>query len=447
MVHNPNANPGWDNNNPPTAEEIFEILQANPNNDALQELFDELMILNPALAEKVLQLAGTAIEVPAEEDEDELTHDEAEKEAQLDQEHVRVRGLRGERFQKRKKWHNWLKTTEAEPQRYYTPGSLREIADIIKEAEATNSKVRAFGSGHGLSDIAVTSDYLVDTSGLQRVLPLHKEQLKAEHQSDHLFRVEAGIKIKRLNRKLKEAGLALANMGGSDVQSIIGAISTSTHGSGITLGPLPSIVKSLVLVTCGGAIYRIEPTNGITDPDCYDEGYLGIQLIQDDAIFNSVVVSMGCMGIIYSLIIEVVPAFLLSETRKIYKWRELKPLLQKGDHDLVRSHRHFELIVNPHETDGDHTCIVSTRDLHYSLDGLDKKNRHRDFLPSLISKLKISPRLFVSYFNLVPKRIPKLIDKALNGLEDEQFANASYKVLNQGSGQLKFYWMCCGIRL
>lgn len=421
----------------PNPQEILKQLQENPHDEQLQEEFHRLMESDPVLFQQVLELMDHPVEVPQDVDEDDLTSEEKSEEQMLDQEPLRTRGG-DQNFKTKKKWCNWLDTAKVQPMRYYTPKTLQDIKFIIQEAESLGAKVKAFGSGHGLSDIAMTRDYLVDTSQLQRVLPIDQLQLNKEHQEKALFNVEAGIKIKRLNRKLKEKNLALPNMGGSDVQSIIGAVSTSTHGSGIKLGPLPSIVRSLVLVSTGGKIYRIEPTNGISDPNTFDKGPFEIELIQNDDYFNSVVVSMGCMGIIYSVVIEVMPAYMLTETRKIYKWSKLKPMLQEGNHDLIKSYRHFELMINPHETNGDHTCIVTTREIHASIKSLRRKQRNRDFLPSLISRLKVAPPLFVNYFNLVPKRIPKLIDKALKGLDDEQFANESYKVLNQGSGQLKF---------
>ena len=70
-----------------------------------------------------------------------------------------------------------------------------------------------------------------------------------------------------MNAYLDGRGLALSNMGGYDHQTIAGVISTSTHGSGITFGPLNDFVRSLDIVAAGGVVYRIEPSDGPTDPD------------------------------------------------------------------------------------------------------------------------------------------------------------------------------------
>ncbi len=84
-----------------------------------------------------------------------------------------------------------------------------------------------------------------------------------------LVRVQAGIRIAELNAYLESRKLALANMGGFDGQTVAGVISTSTHGSGIGFGPLSDLVRSLDIVGPDGAVCRIEPADGPTDPDAY----------------------------------------------------------------------------------------------------------------------------------------------------------------------------------
>lgn len=426
------------NSKRPDPGEIYQRILANQNNEEQLEALHQILEKYD-LFDEVLCLMNETIEVPEDSDEDVLSDEEAQSDEELDLGPRNARGLFNKKAYKVKQvWTNWLETTNAQPMRYYTPGNIFEIRDIIREAEAHQLKVRAFGSGHGLSDVATTTGYLIDTSKLQRVLPLDPSSLKPAYRNKPLFQVEAGIKIKRLNRKLKKAGLALSNMGGSDVQSIVGAISTSTHGSGIGLGPLPSMVRSLVLVTTGGRICRIEPTNGITQANPTESAH-GIELIQDDHYFNAALVSMGCMGVIYSVILEVEPAYQLTERRVLTSWNAIKPQLQAGGkHELIRKHRHFELIINPHQIDGDHACIVTTRNYANGKEKPRGKDRRRDFLPSLVSSLPLSSKLIVSYFKTFPWRIPKAINRALKGLEDEEFTNHSYKVLNQGTGQLKF---------
>jgi FAD/FMN-containing dehydrogenase len=133
---------------------------------------------------------------------------------------------------------------------------------------------------------------------MNQVLKVNASLLRDPLKQSSLFEVQSGITIKDLNLALDEAGKALINMGAYDGQTLAGAISTGTHGKGIMLGPMASNVRSLVIVSETGDVYQYEPSNGITDQDKFatDTSKAGIILKQDDDFFQSVVVSMGCMG-------------------------------------------------------------------------------------------------------------------------------------------------------
>src|SRR5439155_19620504 len=98
--------------------------------------------------------------------------------------------------------------------------------------------------------------------------------LRPQHaDAPPLVRVLGGTHIHQLNEQLRERGLALRNMGGYDAQTIAGVVSTSTHGSGLTFGPFPDMVRSLDLVIARGEKVRVEPAYGITDHDAFNATY------------------------------------------------------------------------------------------------------------------------------------------------------------------------------
>jgi FAD/FMN-containing dehydrogenase len=117
-------------------------------------------------------------------------------------------------------------------------------------------------------------------------------------------------------------------MGVYDGQTLAGVISTSTHGSGLTLGSFPSFVEALVVVKGDGQVIQIEKANGITDSAKFESHTGGVQLIQCDKTFNASVVGVGCLGIIYAVILRVRSQYWLSETRTIHKWSELRDQLR-----------------------------------------------------------------------------------------------------------------------
>lgn len=337
----------------------------------------------------------------------------------------------------RQTWSNCVANQIVQPLRLYRPTTLNEVKDIIVEAEEAGCRVRAIGSGHSFSDVVQTTDFLVDTHGLGKVLGLNTSVLKAGIDTTGLVQVECGITIHNLNIELEQRGRALANMGAYDAQTIIGAISTATHGSGITLGPLSSIQRSIVIVGDGGQVYRIEPTNGITDPVKYAAAFPANRLIQDDEWFNTASVSIGCLGVVYSIIIDTVPKYWLKEERYMSDWVTVKAQLQQGD--ILRDNRHVEVLVNPYSTlpDNNHKCLVTIRNISPPPVGIPKDQGHRNFFTELLGDLiGIFPdieNIMVYVFNTFYSRIPIFIDEAMKGLVDDGYTDISYKVLNLGS--------------
>src|SRR5258708_3893570 len=219
-------------------------------------------------------------------------------------------------------WRNWEENQSVLPWKHCRPKSLDDLVGFVQEAEQNGRRVRAAGSGWSFPDVAVPPDYLVETNQLNKVLnTVNPAALNNAAQGRILFHVEAGITIHDLN-VLLDPNWALATMGGADGQTLAGAVSTCVHGADLKWGPLPEMVRAIHLVGAGGIQYWIEPTQGLTDPARLQQA-LGIDsanIHYDDAWFNSVLVSVGSMGIIYSLLIEVQPQFDLVATTTQDTW-------------------------------------------------------------------------------------------------------------------------------
>jgi L-gulono-1,4-lactone dehydrogenase len=175
--------------------------------------------------------------------------------------------------------------------------------------------VRAVGADHAWSDVALTDGYLFEPEALNRISRLDDGSLKHEARGRKLVRVEGGTHLHALNDALDRMGLALPNMGGYDAQTIAGVVSTSTHGSGLRFGPFPELMHSIDLVVSAGEALRVEPANSPTDPARFTERDL--RLVQDDHTFAAAVCSMGTMGLIHSLVLEVREKFWLNEVRTL----------------------------------------------------------------------------------------------------------------------------------
>ena len=329
-------------------------------------------------------------------------------------------------------WENALGEGQVRPLRFFVPTIFQELLDAVKFAENRGLKVKAVATGHSYSDITKTQDVLISMLNLNSPLELPKSSFKEGVDSSNFFNTQAGIRLRELNDAMDQAGLALPTMPGVDLQTLGGAISSATHGSSMEYASLSELVRSLVVVSSDNKVYRIEPSDGITDPSKHDEP--GVELVQDDDWFNSVTCSMGCMGIIYSIVIEVIPSYMLSETKTLTTWDEVKKGLESGE--LFEGNRHLEIMINPYKIDGTHKTLV----LHQEIvsDQEPTGNRKFSFLATLVDILPVGRKLLKWYANTFPEKTPQLIDTSLNGLvQTEPFINKSYKVLNQGLMEIK----------
>lgn len=334
-------------------------------------------------------------------------------------------------FKTRKEWHNHAGNCASLPLRRYRPSSLSDLREIVTEAERAQVRVRAVGSSHSWSDVAMTPDFLVDPDGLNQVLSLDASVLKNGISTSHLVEVESGVTVRQLNEHLDRHGLALANMGGYDGQTIAGVTATSTHGSGLKFGPLTDAVRSIDLVDGTGRICRVEPHDGPTDEVKYRSKYSNErELISRDADFNAVAVGLGCFGLIYSMIVEVTDAFWLNEERKRSTWEAVRVELQQGD--VLSTNDHYELLLNPYAIDGVHTCLVTTRKRTEPPSHLPSDKLRRNVLSEFLSSLFITGRILRFLFNHGPRSTPQRIDAGILGLCDDGYTNKSYKVFNIG---------------
>ncbi len=174
--------------------------------------------------------------------------------------------------------------------------------------------VRVAGAGHSFSAAAVTDGTLLSLDALASVLDADA--------SSGLVRVEAGIRLKALSRELHARGLAMPNLGDIDVQSLAGALSTGTHGTGTRLPNLSGQVESVELVLADGSERTV--TGG-------DE-------------LRAARVALGTLGVIAAVTLRCVPAFRLHNTDRPEPLEEVLDGLQ----ERADAHDHFEFWTFPH---------------------------------------------------------------------------------------------------
>jgi FAD-linked oxidoreductase len=182
-------------------------------------------------------------------------------------------------------WQNWAGTATADPVRRRWPRSTEEIADALGAAARDGLNVRALGSGHSFTAAAATSGVALDLSGWTGIVA-------ADLESGQVT-VRSGTTIRELNAALGTLGLALANLGDIDAQTVAGAISTGTHGTGAGLGGIATQVAGLELVLADGSVV-----------DC--------SAGQRPDLFAAARVSVGALGVLSSVTLQCVPSFTLA---------------------------------------------------------------------------------------------------------------------------------------
>lgn len=214
-------------------------------------------------------------------------------------------------------WQNWSGRVECRPSNFVTPQSLEELQRIVRESAAAGKTVRVVGSGHSFTEIVATDDTLISLDGLQGVISVDREQGEAT--------VWAGTKLHRLNPMLDEHGMAMENLGDINVQSIAGAVSTGTHGTGMKFGNIATQVTGLTLVTASGEILELSET-------------------QDRDLFKAAQVSLGTLGVLAKIRLRLVPSYRLDYWRKKSTFAET---LEKAE-EWRDTHRQFEFYCFPH---------------------------------------------------------------------------------------------------
>ncbi|KAJ3107623.1 hypothetical protein HDU97_003617 [Phlyctochytrium planicorne] len=206
-------------------------------------------------------------------------------------------------------FQNWAQTYSCNPDCYIEVESEEELFEAIVIAKSREIKVRVVGSGHSPGDIACTDGMLISIDRLNRVHNIDKAAKKVT--------VEAGIKIKDLNSLLAKNGLALPNLGSISEQTLAGLISTGTHGTGYEKGILATIVDSLRIVKSTLEVQELSREN-------------------DSELLSYVLCSLGCLGIITRVTINVVEAFNLEFTQMAipfdYMINNWLPLLKSAEY-------------------------------------------------------------------------------------------------------------------
>lgn len=214
-------------------------------------------------------------------------------------------------------WRNWAGNITARPVREATPASVDELTAALRQARQDGLKVKPVGTGHSFTATAATDGLLIRPDLLTGIRKIDREA--------GTVTVEAGTPLKRLNAALAREGLSLTNMGDIMEQTVSGATSTGTHGTGRDSASISAQIKALELVTADGKVLT-----------CSEK--------ENPEVFAAARIGLGALGVISAITFAVEPVFFLTAREEPMTFDRVT-----GEFDALHAeNEHFEFYWFPH---------------------------------------------------------------------------------------------------
>lgn len=210
-------------------------------------------------------------------------------------------------------WSNWSGFQQAHPQHILHPESVLELQYIVQ----SHPKIRVVGAGHSFTPLVCTDATLVSLNQISGVASSDTAHSRCS--------IYAGTRLYNLDQYLEPINQALMNQGDIDQQSLAGAVSTGTHGTGADLHCISAYVEDFELLTASGEIIKCSRT-------------------ENPEIFTAGRVSLGSLGILTKITMQNRPRFKLKEHIQLCTVADMMQFIQQWKHQ----HRHIECFVFSH---------------------------------------------------------------------------------------------------
>jgi FAD-linked oxidoreductase len=214
-------------------------------------------------------------------------------------------------------WRNWSRTEAVRPLRVERPATADAVQRAVAVAGASGLRIKPVGSGHSFTGIAVAPGVQLDLTDLSGVID-------ADVAAGRVT-LAAGTRLYQLPAMLAPYGMAMPNMGDVDRQTIAGATSTGTHGTGLGFGGLATQIVAAKLVTGTGELITVSET-------------------ERAELLPAVRVGLGALGVLVEVTLQLVPRFVLHAVERPEPLGEVLD----GWPDRVRGADHFEFYWFPH---------------------------------------------------------------------------------------------------
>lgn len=244
---------------------------------------------------------------------------------------------------------NWAGNLEYSTDRLYSANSLAQVRNYVQK----ENKFKVLGTRHCFNNIADSANGFLSLKSMNNVVELDP--------ATRTVTINAGMTYGQLCPYLDGKGFALHNLASLPHISVAGACSTATHGSGETNGNLATAVSALELVTASGDVVKISHA-------------------QDGENFLAAVVSLGALGVITRITLDIQPTY----TMRQYVYENL-PLSAVKDHfDAIESSGYSVSLFTDWQKQRVNEVWIKTR---------EDQGRHFDAAPEFFGATKATKNL------------------------------------------------------
>jgi FAD-linked oxidoreductase len=291
------------------------------------------------------------------------------------------------------RWQNWSGLESAEPREVRSPATPDEVVAAVGSAREARSTVKMVGTGHSFTGIAAPGDVMLRPDRLTGIVGVDRDAMTVT--------AYAGTRLKVLNAELERLGLSLHNMGDIAEQTLAGAVSTGTHGTGGVTAGLAAQLTGFQMVTGTGEVLD---ASGATNPEVFELGRVGL----------------GALGILTTVTFAVEPAFLLEAREQPMSWDEA---LDSFD-EMVADSNHCDMYWFPHT---DRMLTKRNTRLDADLSEASPVGRVRGWVDDELLSNSVFGAL-TGVANRAPAIIPRLNQVSARALSARSYSDVAHRV-------------------
>ncbi|HET8662835.1 MAG TPA: D-arabinono-1,4-lactone oxidase [Nocardioides sp.] len=290
-------------------------------------------------------------------------------------------------------WRNWSGLESAEPREVHDPRTPEDVVAEVLAARESRTTVKMVGTGHSFTGIASPGDTMLRPDHLTGVVDVDRDAMTVT--------AYAGTPLKELNAELERRGLSLHNMGDIAEQTLAGAVSTGTHGTGGVAAGLAAQLTGFQLVTGAGELLTASSSE---NADVFELGRVGL----------------GALGILTTVTFAVEPLFLLEAHEQPMSWDEALGTFD----ELVAGSHHCDMYWFPH-TDR----MLTKRNTRLDADVSDAQpvGRVRGWLDDELLSNTVFGALTAAG-NRAPGVIPRMNQVAARALSARTYSDVAHRV-------------------